>query len=109
MLYYDESSYGEFLELSGSCAMKIRFKWNCCIEIYKTLNKLNQSFLQSIFGIRKTKRAKNIRQRLFLGNFKNPEIWVVKATTVCTKETLKDLWISHSVSETFLKEITFKT
>ena len=36
-LYYDESSYGEFLGLSGSCAMNTRFKRALCIEIYKTL------------------------------------------------------------------------
>ena len=52
-----ESSYDELLRLSGNCAINVRLKKNICIEIYKTLNDLNPSFMREISGTRKTKRA----------------------------------------------------
>ena len=52
-----EKSYDELLRLSGSCAINVRLKRNLCVEIYKTLNDLNPSFMREIFEIHKTKRA----------------------------------------------------
>ena len=43
-----ESSYDELLRLSGSCAINVRLKRNLCVEIYKTLNDLNPSFMREI-------------------------------------------------------------
>ena len=61
MLSDYESSYDELLRLSGSCTIHVRLKQNLCIEIYKTLNDLNPSFMREIFETRKTKRA--VRER----------------------------------------------
>ena len=52
-----ESSYDELLWLPSSCAINVRLKRNLCVEIDKTLNDLNPSFMQEIFEIHKTKRA----------------------------------------------------
>ena len=51
------SSYDELLRFSGSCAINVRLKRNLRIEIYKTLNDLNPSFMQEILGTCKTKKA----------------------------------------------------
>ena len=37
--------------------MNVRLKRNLCVEIYKTLNDLNPSFMREIFETLKTKRA----------------------------------------------------
>ena len=52
MLSDYESSYDELLSLSGSCAINVRLKRNLCVEIYKTLNDLNPSFMWKIFETR---------------------------------------------------------
>ena len=52
-----ESSYDELLWLPSSCAINVRLKRNLCVEIDKTLNDLNPSFMREIFEIHKTKRA----------------------------------------------------
>ena len=64
MLSDYESSYYEFLSLSGSCAINVRLKRNLCVEIYKTLNDLNPSFIREIFETRKTKRAGRERYKI---------------------------------------------
>ena len=43
-----ESSYDELLWLPSSCAINVRLKRNLCVEIYKTLNDLNPSFMREI-------------------------------------------------------------
>ena len=57
MLSGYESSFEELLRLSGSCVINVRLKRNLCVEIYKTLNDLNLSFIRGIFETRKTNRA----------------------------------------------------
>ena len=57
MLSDYESSYGELLTLSGNCVINVRLKKNLYIEIYKTLNDLNPSFMWEISETRKTKRV----------------------------------------------------
>ena len=57
MLSDYKSSYDELLRLPGSCAINVRLKRSLCVEIYKTLNDLNPSFMREIFQTRKTKRA----------------------------------------------------
>ena len=49
MLSDYESSYDELLRLSSSCAINVRLKRNLCVEIYKTLNDLNPSFMREIW------------------------------------------------------------
>ena len=66
MLSDYESSYDELLRLSGSCAINVRLKRNLCVEIYKTLNDLNPSFMREIFETRKTKRAVRERYKINL-------------------------------------------
>ena len=43
------SSYEQLLEKSGKCHMNIRRLRFLCIEMYKTLNNLNPSFMKKIF------------------------------------------------------------
>ena len=52
-LYNDQlSSYDVLLSKSGRCTMRVfRLKF-MCIEIFKTLNKLNPSFMQDIFKVK---------------------------------------------------------
>ena len=66
MLSGYESSYDELLRLSGSCATNVRLKRYLCVEIYKTLNDLNPSFMREIFEARKTKRAVRERYKINL-------------------------------------------
>ena len=66
MLLDYESSYDEFLRLSGSCAINVRLKKNLCVEIYKTLNDLKPSFMREIFETRITKRAVRERYKINL-------------------------------------------
>ena len=73
------SSYDELLYLSGSCAINVRLKGNLCVEIYKTLNDLNSSFMRENFETRKTKRAVSERYKI------NLEIPRVNQTSFGTK------------------------
>ena len=66
MLSDYESSYDEYLRLSSSCAINVRLKRNLCVEIYKTLNNLNPTFMREIFETRKTKRAVRERYKINL-------------------------------------------
>ena len=66
MLSGHESSYDELLRFSGSCAINVRLKRNLRIEIYKTLNDLNPSFMQEIFETCKTKKAVRERYKINL-------------------------------------------
>ena len=79
MLSDYESSYDEYLRLSSSCAINVRLKRNLWVEIYKTLNNLNPSFVREIFEIRKTKRA--VRERYKI----NLEIPMVNQASLGTK------------------------
>ena len=45
------NSYERILEKSGKFSMDIKRKHKLCIEIYKTLNKLNPSFMKEIFAL----------------------------------------------------------
>ena len=66
MLSDYERCYDELLRLSGSCAINVRLKRNLCVEIYKTLNNLNPTFMREIFETRKTKRAVRERYKINL-------------------------------------------
>ena len=49
MLDEQSSSYERILEKSGKFSMDLKRKHKLCIEIYKTLNNLNHSFMKEIF------------------------------------------------------------
>ena len=75
--------------MSSSCAINVRLKRNLCVEIYRTLNDLNPSFMQEIFETRKTKRGVRERYKINLAilrvnqalfgtkslKFYEPKIW----------------------------------
>ena len=71
MLSDYESSYDQLLRLSDSCVINVRLKRNVCVEIYKTLNDLNSSFIREICETRKTKIA--VRERYKI-NFEIPKV-----------------------------------
>ena len=72
--------------LSGSCAINVRLGKNLCVEIYKTLNYMNPSFMREIFETRKTKRGVRGRCRI------NLEIPGVNQASHGTQDS-KILWI----------------
>ena len=51
-LYDHSSSYNELLSKSDRCTMLISRQRALCIEIFKTVNKLNPPFMQKIFILR---------------------------------------------------------
>ena len=50
-------SYERILEKSGKFSMDVKRKHKPCIEIYKTLNNLNPSFMKEIFELRLSSRS----------------------------------------------------
>ena len=60
------SSYEQLLEKSGKCHMNIRRLRFLCIEMYKTLNNLNPSFMKKIFEKRDENRVTRDRYKLNL-------------------------------------------
>ena len=60
------SSYEQLLEKSGKCNMNIRRLRFLCIEMYKTLNDLNPSFMKKIFEKRDENRVTRDRYKLNL-------------------------------------------
>ena len=52
-LYNDSnSSYDDLISQAGKCTMKIGRLRTLCIEIYKTVSKLNPPFMQDIFKLK---------------------------------------------------------
>ena len=60
------SSYDEILIKANKPSMDLRIKRKLCIEIYKTLNNLNPSFMKELFVVRKTNRLPRIQYKLNL-------------------------------------------
>ena len=60
------SSYEQLLEKSGKCNMNICRLRYLCIEIYKTFNDLNPSFMKEIFEKRNENRVTRDRYKLNL-------------------------------------------
>ena len=60
------SSYEQLLEKSDKCNMTIRRLRFLCIEIFKTLNDLNSSFMKDIFQKRDENRVTRQRYKLNL-------------------------------------------
>ena len=103
-LYNDyATSYEDLLEKSGRCTIKVKNIKVLCVEIYKTLNKLNPSFMMDIFKLRTTNRPvreqyqlnleiSNPNQVRFgeksLRNF-GPKIWNTLPYHIKSSENLK--------------------
>ena len=61
-----DSSYEDLLEKSGYPNMNLRRQRALCIEIYKTLNKLNPDYMNDIFKPRNTDRLTREKYKLNL-------------------------------------------
>ena len=95
------SSYEQF-EKSGKCSMNIHRLRCLCIEIYKTLNDLNPSFMKEIFQKRNENRVTRDRYKLNLNiprrnqvtfgakslKFYGPKIWNALPVNIKTAENL---------------------
>ena len=66
MLNDYESSYEDLLKKSGNPSMNLRRTRSLCIEIYKTINKLNSEFMKNLFKVHKTNRAQRDQYKLNL-------------------------------------------
>ena len=70
-LYNDYSiSYEGLLEKAGKVKMNLYRLRNLCVEIYKTINKLNPEFMSNIFKVKENKRV--VREQYKL-NLETPE------------------------------------
>ena len=70
-LYNDYSiSYEDLLEKAGKVKMSVNRLRNLCVEIYKTINKLNPEFMNNIFKVKENKRL--VREQYKL-NLETPE------------------------------------
>ena len=70
-LYNDYStSYEGLLEKSGKVKMSVNTLRNLCVEVYKTINKLNPEFMNNIFKVKENKRL--VREQYKL-NLETPE------------------------------------
>ena len=57
IVYNDYSiSYEGLLEKAGKVKMSVHRLRNLCVEIYKTINKLNPEFMDNIFKVKKKKK-----------------------------------------------------
>ena len=99
------SSYKQLLEIFGKCNTNMRRLRFLCIEIYKTLNDLNPSFMKEIFEKRDENRVTRDRYKLNLNiprrnqvtfgtkslKFYGPKIWNALPVNIKTEENFKDL------------------
>ena len=70
-LYNDYSiSYEGLLEKAGKVKMNVYRLTNFCVEMYKTINKLNPEFMNNIFKVKGNKRV--VREQYKL-NLETPE------------------------------------
>ena len=70
-LYNDYSiSYEGLLEKAGKVKMNVYRLRNLCVEIYKTINKLNPEFMNNIFKAKENKRVVREQYKLNLETLK---------------------------------------
>ena len=65
-LYSDYESYDTLLAKSGKVTMKASRLRSLCVEIYKSINSVNPSFMNEIFRLRVTHRMVRSQYRLHL-------------------------------------------
>ena len=69
--FYDYSiSYEGLLEKAEKVKMNVYRLRNLCVEIYKTINKLNPEFMNNIFKVKENKRVVREQDKL---NLETPE------------------------------------
>ena len=91
-LYNDYSiSYEGLLEKSGKVKMSVNTLRNLCVEIYKTINKLNPEFMNNIFKVKENKRL--VREQYKL-NLETPEWNQVTFVTKILKVYGPKVWNS---------------
>ena len=67
-LYNDYSiSYEGFSEKAGKVKMSVNKLRNLCVEIYKTINKLNPKFMNNVVKVKETKTLVREQYKLNLG------------------------------------------
>ena len=103
-LYDDYNSPSEeILKNSGKVCMEVNRLRYPCIEIYKTINNINPSFMKQTFQLRETNRAVRNQYRLNLSvpkvkqvsygekslRYYGPKIWNSLPFNVETSENLK--------------------
>ena len=75
-LYNDYSiSYEDLLEKAGKVKMSVSRLRNLCVEIYRTINKLNPEFMNNIFKVKENKRLvrEQYKSRNLKLNLETPE------------------------------------
>ena len=60
------SSYEELLQKAGKETMKVNRLRSLCIEIYKSINNINPTYMSEIFKLRKTRRVVRSNYKLNL-------------------------------------------
>ena len=103
-LYNDyNSTLEEILKKSGKVCMEVNRLRYLCIEIYKSINNINPSFMKQIFQLRETNRTVRNQYKLNLSvpkvnqvshgeksrRFYEPKIWNSLLLHVKTSENLK--------------------
>ena len=82
----DCDTYEDLLEKSGYPNMNLRKQKTLCIEIFKTLNKLNPGYMNGIFKLRNTDRLTREKHKL------NLEIPKLSQATFGTKSYGPKIW-----------------
>ena len=91
-LYSDYSiSYEDLLEKAGKVKMSENRLRNVCVEIYKTINKLNPEFMNNIFKVKENERLVREQYRMEPGY-----LWGKKFESVRTKDMEQSFHIKTS-------------
>ena len=86
------SSYEQLLEKSDKCNMTIRRLRFLCIEIFKTLNDLNSSFMKDIFQKRDENRVTRQRYKLNLNIPRRNQVTFGTKTLSSTDQEFETLY-----------------
>ena len=98
-----ESTYEQLLNKAGRSSMSINRLRTLCVEIYKTLNELNPSFMKNIFTVKEADRLTREQYKLNLNTLSRnrmisgynslrifgPKIWNKLPNHITLSENLK--------------------
>ena len=86
----------ELLDKANSSAMNVKRVHFLCMEIYKTINNLNTSFMEQIFELRETSRSvrENYRLNLIIPNY-NEVTFGKKSLKIFRAENLEQFTLPH--------------
>ena len=107
-LYTDYSiSYQVLLEKARKVKISVNRLRNLCVEIYKTINKLNPEFMNNIFNVKENERLVRKQYKL---NLETPEWNQVTSGTKSLKVYESKVWNSFPFHiKTFENLIQFKS